>query len=140
MNHRRRDRALVAIEQILLAGTIEIALGLLRTIQPHGMHRIGSEWLARRIGLRLAQLLLDLILLQLVTHLLLAHHLLETRAGRRLDHDDRPRRRRRGLPRAGQRRERRGQCHEPQAEWRVRFERHVGDAMMRSRFIVRNRL
>lgn len=139
MHHRRRDGTLVAIEQILLAGAIDIALGVVGLAQPHGANRSGSEGLACHVRLRLAQLFFQLVFLQLIAHLLLAHRLLEARIRRRLHHDDRPRRRRR-LPRAGQSRKRHRQRGDPQAKRRVRFERHEGDAMMRSRRIVRNRL
>jgi hypothetical protein len=134
MHHRRCDRALVAVEQILLARLVELALRLVGLVQPRRLDRLGGVGPSRHIHLVLPQLFLELVLAQLVAYLVLAHDLLETGTRRRLHHDHRTRRRRPrglGLPRHGCCRQRQQEDRGPQAKRCTGFEQHGGDAMIR---------
>ncbi len=73
----------IAIDQVLLRGAVTVALRLVGMVQLSQHERIIRARQLRVVGNRLLQLLLQLVLLQLVTHLLLLHHLLELRVQRR---------------------------------------------------------
>ena len=85
MHYRRRHGALVAVEQILLACAVELALGLVGLVQPHSLDRIGGVRTPRDVHLVTPQLFLQLVLLQLVAHFVLTNDLLEAGVGRRLE-------------------------------------------------------